>query len=125
PYQPLRRLLPDAGVRLDQVVRTWLYLGDIVDDDGPIQRYKELNRARADFYQHVPFLADRLPEGYNGPAFPASTGIGTTGRSMSLSALAVVSDNDNVVAVPLENPRQTAAYKYSTSYSPTSPKFSR
>jgi enamine deaminase RidA (YjgF/YER057c/UK114 family) len=124
-YQHLRRLLPDAGVRLDQVVRTWLYLGDIVDDDGPIQRYKELNRARADFYQHVPFLADRLPEGYNGPAFPASTGIGTTGRSMSLSALAVVSDNDNVVAVPLENPRQTAAYKYSTSYSPTSPKFSR
>jgi enamine deaminase RidA (YjgF/YER057c/UK114 family) len=124
-YQHLRRLLPDAGVRLDQVLRTWLYLGDIVDDDGPIQRYKELNRARADLYQHIPFLADRLPEGYTGPAFPASTGIGTAGRSMSLSALAVVSNDDNVVAVPLENPRQTAAYSYSAAYSPTSPKFSR
>ena len=124
-YQHLRRLLPDAGARLDQVLRTWLCLGGIVDDDGPIQRYKELNRARADVYQHVPFLADRLPEGYTGTAFPASTGIGTAGRSISLSALAVVSDNDNVVAVPLENPRQTAAYAYSAGYSPTSPKFSR
>jgi enamine deaminase RidA (YjgF/YER057c/UK114 family) len=124
-YQHLRRLLPDAGARLDQVLRTWLHLGGIVDDDGPIQRYKELNRARADVYQYVPFLAERLPEGFTGPAFPASTGIGTAGRSISLSALAVVSDADNVVAVPLENPRQTAAYSYSTAYSPTSPKFCR
>lgn len=124
-YQHLRRLLPDAGARLDQVLRLWLHLGGIVDDDGPIQRYKELNRARTDVYQHVRFLTDRLPEGYTGPAFPASTGIGTGGRSITLSALAVVSDADDVVAVPLENPRQTAAYAYSAGYSPASPKFSR
>jgi len=124
-YQHLRRLLPVAGARFDQVLRTWLCLGGIVDDDGPTQRYKELNRARADVYQHVPFLADRLPEGHTGPAFPASTGIGTAGRSISLSAVAVVSDDDDVVAVPLENPRQTAAYAYATGYSPTSPKFAR
>jgi len=124
-YQHLRRLLPGAGARFDQVLRTWLCLGGIVDDDGPVQRYKELNRARADVYQHVPFLEDRLPDGHTGPAFPASTGIGTAGRSISLSALAVVSDSDNVIAVPLENPRQTAAYNYAGAYSPTSPKFSR
>ena len=124
-YQHLRRLLPEAGARLDQVLRTWLCLGGIVDDDGPTQRYKELNRARADVYQHVPFLNDRLPKGYTGPAFPASTGVGTAGRSISISALAVVSDVDNVVAIPLENPRQTAAYSYSSAYSPTSPKFAR
>jgi enamine deaminase RidA (YjgF/YER057c/UK114 family) len=124
-YQHLRRLLPDGGARLDQVLRTWLYLGGIVDDDGPTQRYKDLNRARADVYQHVHFLTDRLPRGYAAPAFPASTGIGTTGRSINLSALAVVSDLDDVVAVPLENPRQTAAYAYAPVYSPSSPKFSR
>jgi enamine deaminase RidA (YjgF/YER057c/UK114 family) len=124
-YQQLRRLLPDAGARFDQVLRTWLYLGGIVDDDGPRQRYKELNRARADVYQHVPFLTDRLPEQHAGPAFPASTGIGTAGRSISVSALALVGEADDVVAVPLENPRQTAAYAYAPSYSPTSPKFSR
>jgi enamine deaminase RidA (YjgF/YER057c/UK114 family) len=124
-YQHLRRLLPGAGARFDQVLRTWLCLGGIVDDDGPVQRYKELNRARADVYQHVTFLNDRLPEGHTGTAFPASTGIGTAGRSINLSALAVVSDADDVVAVPLENPRQTAAYNYAAAYSPTSPKFSR
>lgn len=124
-YQQLRRLLPDAGARLDQIVRLWLYLGGIVDDDGPTQRYKELNRARAEVYQYVPFLSDRLPEGYARPAFPASTGIGTADRTVRLSALAVVGDAEDIVAVPLENPRQTAAYAYSAAYSPTSPKFSR
>lgn len=124
-YQQLRRLLPDAGARLDQVVRTWLYLGGIVDNDGPTQRYRELNRGRGDVYEHVSFLEERLPEAHHGPAFPASTGIGTAGRSISLSALAVVSEADDVVAVPLENPRQTAAYSYARTYSPTSPKFSR
>jgi enamine deaminase RidA (YjgF/YER057c/UK114 family) len=124
-YQHLRRLLPAGGARLDQVLRTWLCLGGIVDDDGPVQRYKDLNRARADVYQHVPFLTERLPEGYSGPAFPASTGIGTAGRGLSVSAVALVSDADDVVAVPLENPRQTSAYAYAPAYSPTSPKFSR
>jgi enamine deaminase RidA (YjgF/YER057c/UK114 family) len=124
-YQHLRRLFPGTGARFDQILRTWLYLGGIVDDDGAVQRYKELNRARADVFQYMPFLTDRLPGGYEGPAFPASTGIGTAGRSITMSALAVVSDADDVVAVPLENPRQTAAYNYSARYSPTSPKFSR
>jgi enamine deaminase RidA (YjgF/YER057c/UK114 family) len=124
-FQQLRRLLPDGGARLDQVLRTWLCLGGIVDDEGPTQRYKELNRARADVYQHFHFLTERLPERYHGPAFPASTGIGTGGRSLCLSAVAVVSDADDVVATPLENPRQTSAYAYSFVYSPTSPKFSR
>lgn len=124
-YQHLRRLLPQGRARLDQVMRAWLYLGGIVYEDGPNQRYKELNRARADLYQGVPFLAEQLPEDHKGTAYPACTGIGTDGRSMSISALALVSDNDDVVAVPLENPRQTAAYAYNASYSPRSPKFSR
>jgi enamine deaminase RidA (YjgF/YER057c/UK114 family) len=124
-YQHLRRLLPEGGARLDQVLRTWLYLGGIVEDDGPVQRYRELNRARADVYDGVPFLAERLPDDCDGPVFPASTGIGTDGRGVSISAVALLSDRDDVVAVPLENPRQTSAFAYSTRYSPQSPKFSR
>jgi enamine deaminase RidA (YjgF/YER057c/UK114 family) len=124
-YQHLRRLLPQGGARMDQVLRTWLYLGGIVDDDGPVQRYKELNRARGDVYDGVPFLEERLPEECGGTVFPASTGIGTNGRSMNLSAVALLSDHDEVVAVPLENPRQTSAFAYAARYSPQSPKFSR
>ena len=123
-FQHLRRLLPQAGVRLSQVLRTWLYLGGIVDAEGPTQRYKELNRARTEFYQGVPFLADWLTDTSPEQVYPASTGIGTTGLGITLSAVAMATDQD-VRAVPLENPRQTAAYAYSTSYSPKTPKFSR
>lgn len=124
-FQNLRRLLPMGGARFDQVLRTWLCLGDIVDSEGPTQRYKEMNRARSDVFEHSRFMGDQLPEDYHRRAFPASTGIGTEGRSLCVSALAVVSDCEDSVAVPLENPRQTAAYDYSPTYSPSSPLFSR
>jgi enamine deaminase RidA (YjgF/YER057c/UK114 family) len=42
-----------------------------------------------------------------------------------MSAIALATDRDDILAVPLENPRQTAAYDYASAYSPQSPKFSR
>jgi enamine deaminase RidA (YjgF/YER057c/UK114 family) len=132
-FQQIRCLLGSVHVRFEQVVRTWLYLGGIVADEGPTQRYKELNRARTEFYRDIPFLVDRLPAnlpqhvpGHDGrPVYPASTGIGTDGRGIMMSAIALVTDRTDIHAVPLENPRQTAAYDYSDYYSPKSPKFSR
>jgi enamine deaminase RidA (YjgF/YER057c/UK114 family) len=124
-FQQLRGLLHNAGVRFDQVIRTWLYLGGIVHDDGPEQRYKELNRARTDFYEDIHFLTDRLPAGRHDRVYPASTGIGAEGRGISMSAIALATERRDIIAVPLENPRQTAAYDYSSAYSPRSPKFSR
>jgi enamine deaminase RidA (YjgF/YER057c/UK114 family) len=124
-FQQLRSLFQSVGVRFDQVIRTWLYLGGIVDGEGPTQRYKELNRARSDFYADIPFLADRLHESFRGTAYPASTGIGTEGRGILMSAIALATERDDIVAMPLENPRQTAAYDYAAGYSPKSPKFSR
>jgi enamine deaminase RidA (YjgF/YER057c/UK114 family) len=121
----LGQLVQSAHARFDQVIRTWIYLGGIVDNDGPVQRYKELNRARTDFYRDIHFLNGRIPSGHHGRVFPASTGIGTTGRGIVLSAIAWVSDRSDIRAVPLENPRQTAAYDYAAIYSPQSPKFSR
>jgi len=96
-----------------------------VDNQGPNQRYKEFNRARADFYEDITFLDDWLLAGVAGPAFPASTGIGTRGQGIRMSALAVASPRREVVAVPLENPRQTPAYRYAARYSPQRPRFSR
>ena len=121
----IESLLQEGGFRFDQVLRTWLYLGGIVAPEGPTQRYKELNRARADFYQEIPFLADHPREGRSGRVFPASTGIGTEGRRLHASAVALASHRGDVIARPLENPRQTAAYDYSRTYSPRSPRFSR
>ncbi len=118
-------LLHGVGIRFDQVIRTWLYLGGIVAAEGPTQRYKELNRARADLYKDVPFLAGYQRETRRGPIFPASTGIGTEGRELIASAIALATDRDDIIATPLENPRQTSAYDYARSYSLQSPKFSR
>jgi enamine deaminase RidA (YjgF/YER057c/UK114 family) len=127
-FDALRSLLGQAGVRFDQTIRTWLYLGDIVGMDGTVQRYQELNRARTDSFEGIDFLADRLPRGAPSAklhAYPASTGIGTEGKDVMMSCIALATDRKDIVAMPLENPRQTAAYDYASSYSPKSPKFAR
>jgi len=108
--------LTASGFRYDQVVRTWLYLGDIVGLEGDRPRYEELNRARADFYQNVRFSGDH---------YPASTGIGADGRDVMMSCIALASDRPDLVRLPLENPRQTAASDYDGRYGQKSPKFSR
>jgi enamine deaminase RidA (YjgF/YER057c/UK114 family) len=42
-----------------------------------------------------------------------------------MSAIALVTERSDILAVPLENPRQVAAFDYGAQYSPASPKFSR
>jgi enamine deaminase RidA (YjgF/YER057c/UK114 family) len=122
----MKSLLASSGVRFDQIIRTWLYLGGIVHGDGDEQRYKELNRARTDFFEGVPFLAGRLVPGGNGvPVFPASTGIGTDNRDVMMSCIALATDRTDILATPLENPRQISAFDYAAHYSPKSPKFAR
>ena len=42
-----------------------------------------------------------------------------------MSCIAMATDRDDVVLLPLENPLQTAAFDYEARHSPQSPKFSR
>ena len=65
-FVAMRRRLDSAGVPFDNVIRTWLYLGDIVGPEGETQRYKELNRARTDYYEDIPFCQDKLPRMHQG-----------------------------------------------------------
>jgi pSer/pThr/pTyr-binding forkhead associated (FHA) protein len=124
-FRQLKVLLSGVGMRMEQVFRTWIYQGGIVAEEGASQRYKELNRARSDEFKGLRFLSDRLPKGHPPKVYPASTGIGTEGLGLELSAIALATDRPDVLAVPLENPRQTPAYDYSANYGPKSPKFSR
>ena len=115
-----------VNVRFDQVIRTWLYLGDIVDDEGRRNATRNSTAPAPTSTATSRFLADRLPHGLpRHRSIPASTGIGTEGRGIMMSAIALATDRTDIVAVPLENPRQTAAYDYAAHYSPKSPKFSR
>jgi enamine deaminase RidA (YjgF/YER057c/UK114 family) len=106
-------------------VRTWLYLNQITSDEDGRQRYHELNRARTDSYHGIRLCSRNRARWAPEPVYPASTGIGTCGTNVAMSCMALDSQRPDVFLMPLENPRQTAAYDYQAKYSPQSPKFSR
>ncbi|QEH36445.1 Putative aminoacrylate peracid reductase RutC [Aquisphaera giovannonii] len=123
----MRGVLAKRGIGFDRVIRMWNYLGSIVEDEGGVQRYKELNRARTAFFEGVHFLRGcqaGLPS--SAEVYPAATGIGMQGTGLMLGCIALaMDDRPDVVAMPLENPNQTAAFHYGARYSPKSPKFAR
>lgn len=122
----MRRILVDAGFDFSQVTRTWFYLGSITGLENESERYRELNRARTDFYRDIGFFASTLKPGAPRGSYPASTGIGMSGEGLVLACTAFRAGRDQeAMVLPLENPRQVPAYAYHPKYSPQSPKFSR
>jgi enamine deaminase RidA (YjgF/YER057c/UK114 family) len=111
--------------QIDQLLRTWIYQGHLLMPEKDTQRYKELNRARTDYFGETQFLKEYLPEKYTGAVYPASTGIGADDFDVVISAVALDTKRKDVIVVPLENPNQTSAFDYGAEYSPQSPKFSR
>jgi enamine deaminase RidA (YjgF/YER057c/UK114 family) len=130
-FARMRTLADRFGPGFDHVMRTWLYLGDIVGREeilqshGETQRYKELNRARTDFFENVTFGGSHVMRRTSKKIYPASTGIGMSGSDLAMSCLALDTKRKDVFILPLENPQQTPAYKYHARFSPQSPKFSR
>lgn len=121
----LRMALKRAGCGFESVVRTWFYLGGITGRERRTQRYKELNRARTDFYRPIQFYRSLLQEPNGRGVYPASTGIGTAGNGLVVGCTALQTQRGDVSLLTLENPQQTPAYQYHARYSPQSPKFSR
>jgi enamine deaminase RidA (YjgF/YER057c/UK114 family) len=121
----MRDILLARGFRYEQVIRTWLYLGDIVGMEGDTERYRELNRARADFYEGLCFTNVHTPASVNGAVYPASTGIGASDRDVMMGCIALATDREDIHLVPLENPQQTSAFDYGRTHGSHSPKFSR
>ncbi len=124
-FQAAAERLASAGFRFEEVIRTWLYLGDIMGMEGHTPRYYLLNRARTDFYSDMTFDAGLLPRGWDKPVYPASTGIGAEGKEVTIGCVALKSDLSQAVLLPLENPRQTSACDYDHPFGSESPKFSR
>jgi enamine deaminase RidA (YjgF/YER057c/UK114 family) len=118
--------LKEAGSRYERVVRTWFYLGGITQPDlDGVQRYKELNRARTDFYRDIQFQCSLTEPSIPQGIYPASTGIGIQGTNLMASCVALETRRPDAFLLPLENPQQTPAYAYHPRFSPQSPKFSR
>jgi enamine deaminase RidA (YjgF/YER057c/UK114 family) len=124
-FEKMRIGLESQGLGLEHLLRTWLYLGDIVGPEGDTQRYKELNRARTGLYEGIEFAKGMTLPGFDRIAYPASTGIGTCGRDIVMSSIALSTERDDVKIVPLENPQQISAFDYGRRYGEKSPKFAR
>lgn len=124
-FRRIRRVLESRNFGVENLIRTWIYQGNLTHKEGDVQRYMELNRARATFFEEAGVFCEANPYGPHGTRFPASTGIGADGMDVIMSAFACKTTRDDVQIVSLENPHQTAAYDYREEYSPKSPKFSR
>lgn len=97
------------GMRLTNVVRTWIYSARLLD------WYDDLNRVRTPHYRRAGL---GVP---GGPAFPASTGImgQCAGEECLMDALALESDGPrSAAALPvLRSPRQDSSFNYGSAFS--------
>ncbi len=124
-FDQMEYQLAEVGASFKDVVRTWIYQGGITDPEESIERYREMNRARTDFFDAQQALCQMRISSEGNMIYPASTGIGMIGRELSLCAMTLQTERDDVRLLPLENPQQTSAFDYSKSFSAKSPKFSR
>lgn len=125
-FKNMKNALAAANTSFEDVVRTWLYQGNITEEVDGVERYRELNRARTDFFRDIAFDARSIPVQHNGYAiYPASTGIGTLGHGLVTICQALQTNRPDVQMLPLENPLQTPSFDYPEQYSIKSPKFSR
>jgi enamine deaminase RidA (YjgF/YER057c/UK114 family) len=100
-------ILKREGLRFADVLRQWNFIEDITGRSGPgpraRQNYQIFNDIRAKAYDR-----DDLRSG-----FPAATGIGTAGGGFVLELVAAAGTAAET-SVPVSNPRQADAHRYSS-----------
>jgi enamine deaminase RidA (YjgF/YER057c/UK114 family) len=105
-FERMRSVLDREGLTFGDVVRQWNYIQDILSDKEvrgtARQNYQAFNDVRSEFY-----AASRFPFGY-----PAATGIGQQAGGILLEFVAVSAPSAARI-IPVSNPRQTDAHRYS------------
>ena len=92
------------------LLRIWNYMPRINQASLNLERYRHFNLGRHKAFQT--YYAGKLP--------PAASCLGTSGESVVIYFLL-----GGKAGLPIENPRQIAAYDYPAQYGPKSPDFSR
>lgn len=127
-FEILDNVLISIGLGMNNIVRQWNYVEDIVGytspEYGSRQNYQILNNIRHEFYSKYNFSK----------GFPAATGIGMSVGGFVLDCIAVQEKSDLEIT-PIKNPVQVCAYDYSEnvligsksekSFPRLSPKFER
>jgi enamine deaminase RidA (YjgF/YER057c/UK114 family) len=105
-YSILEAVLHAEGMDFGNITRQWNYVEDIVGvhETGQehLQNYQVLNDIRSHYYAKSDFS--------NG--YPAATGIGMNAGGLILEIFAM-GDNHQECILPIKNPDQVDAYKYS------------
>jgi chorismate lyase/3-hydroxybenzoate synthase len=110
-----RSLVETVDARGLHLLRLWNYIPEIRRPaPGGSTRYELFNAGRFEGY------AERHPERDFGHRFCAATAVGHRGPDLVLHALA-----GPAPGLPVENPRQRPAYRYSRRYGPVPPCFAR
>ena len=102
-FAKLDALLSAYGFEVDDIVRQWNYIGNIVSYKDGKQNYQEFNDARSSYYA----------EGKWSNGYPAATGIGSTDGIVVGGIAFKRADTKGVY--PIDNPLQVAAHVYSKS----------
>lgn len=100
----LESLLSRYGFAVDDIVRQWNYIGNIVAYRCGKQNYQEFNDARTAYYSKGAWR--------NG--YPAATGIGASFEGIIVGCITFKSGRAGAVC-PIDNPLQVAAHVYSKS----------
>jgi len=94
-------ILSQEKMTLNNVVRQWNYIGDILKMNDGFQNYQIFNEVRSEYYKKY-----RTIQGY-----PAATGIGMKYGGVFLDFCALEAD-DTLRIKPVKNPNQSNAYEY-------------
>ena len=107
-------LLNKAGFNIQDLVRTWFYIGDILKQEDSITRYDIMNSIRNRIYDE-----EKRSDNW----YPASTGIGMKGDEIIMECIALKPASD-VEVIRIENPLQVSSFQYDLPYE-RRPRFSR
>ena len=103
-FVKLDRVLSSYGFKVDDIVRQWNYIGNIVACRNGKQNYQEFNDARSSYYSRGSWQ-----KGY-----PAATGIGVSCEGIIVGGIAFKRADGGGI-FPIDNPLQIAAHVYSKS----------
>ena len=112
-YTAYRSLLDALQVTgYPHLLRIWNSIPGINVDDGGLERYRRFN-----LHRYKAYTESKRP---TESGAPAACALGSYGGPLVLYCLAA-----KTPAEPIENPRQTSAYRYPQQYGPRAPCFSR
>ena len=109
-YRSLLEALHVSGY--PHLLRVWNSIPGINVDDGGLERYRRFNLHRFKAYDEAKYPTET--------GAPAACALGSFGGPLVLYCLASKTPPE-----PIENPRQTSAYRYPQQYGPRAPSFSR